>query len=342
LNPVIGIIGTGYYVPQTIMTAADIAAQTNGRWTAENVTLKLGIRQIYVPGENDGTQQMAVNAALKAIEDAKIKPEDIDLILSIGEEWKEYPLTTTALVIQGDIGAVNAWGIDVQNRCSTGLSALKIAKDMMRSDDHINTVLIAGGYRNGDLVDYSDPDMSMMYNLSAAGAALILQKGASKNALLESHIISDGSLSRSVGVRYGGHAEPINQDNYVKAQKSLQLFEAEKMKQRLNEVSMDNWMICIDQALEKSGYQRADIDYLNILHIKRSGHLGMLASLNLKEEQSFYLEDYGHMGQLDQIISIHEGLKSGRLKDGDLMVMIAAGVGYVWGASVVKWGPVHG
>jgi 3-oxoacyl-[acyl-carrier-protein] synthase-3 len=48
------------------------------------------------------------------------------------------------------------------------------------------------------------------------------------------------------------------------------------------------------------------------------------------------------MGQLDQIISIHEGLKSGRLKDGDLMVMIAAGVGYVWGASVVKWGPVHG
>lgn len=342
MNPVIGIVGTGFYLPKNTMTAADIAQATNGRWTAENVRLKLGIHQIYRPGKDDGTQQMAVKASLKALEDAQMKPEAIDLILSIGEEWKEYPLTTTALVIQGDIGAVNAWGIDLQNRCSTGLSALKIAKDMMQSDPAINTVLIAGGYRNGDLVDYQDPAMSMMYNLSAAGGALILQKGAPKNALLGSHLISDGSLSRSVGVKYGGHQEPIDKDNYLKAQKSLQLFEAEKMKQRLNQVSMDNWLRCIDQALEKSGYQRSDIDYLNILHIKRSGHLGMLASLHLSEEQSFYLENYGHMGQLDQIISIHEGLQTGRLKDGDVMVMIAAGVGYVWGASVVKWGPVHG
>ena len=342
MKPVIGIIGTGFYVPSHVMTAKDIAEKTEGRWSEENIKLKLGIQQIYLPGKEDGTQQMAVKASLKALDDAKIKPEDIDLILSIGEEWKEYPLTTTALVIQGDIGAVNAWGIDLQNRCSTGLSALKIAKDMMRSDETINTVLIAGGYRNGDLVDFTDPEMSMMYNLSAAGGALILQKNAPKNALLDSHIISDGSLSRSVGVKYGGHVEPINPDNYLKAQKSLQLFEAQKMKDRLNDVSFDNWMTCIDQALEKSGYQRSDIDYLNILHIKRSGHLGMLASLNLDETQSFYLEEYGHMGQLDQIISIHEGIQSGRLKDGDLMVMIAAGVGYVWAASVVKWGPVHG
>lgn len=342
MKPVIGIIGSGFYVPSKVMTAKEIAEKTEGRWTEENIKLKLGIHQIYLSGEEDGTQQMAVKASFKALEDANIKAEDIDLILSIGEEWKEYPLTTTALVIQGDIGAVNAWGIDLQNRCSTGLSALKIAKDMMLSDESIHTVLIAGGYRNGDLVDFTDPDMSMMYNLSAAGGAIILQKHAKKNELLASHIISDGSLSRSVGVRYGGHVEPINSDNYLKAQKSLQLFEAEKMKNRLNEVSMDNWMMCIDQALEKSGYHRTDIDYLNILHIKRSGHLGMLASLNLSEEQSFYLEDYGHMGQLDQIISIHEGLQKGRLKDGDLMVMIAAGVGYVWGASVVKWGPVHG
>jgi 3-oxoacyl-[acyl-carrier-protein] synthase-3 len=341
LNPVIGIIGTGVYLPKTTMTAEAIAAQTNGRWTAENITLKLGINQIYVPGKEDGTQAMAVKASLKALEDANIDAKDIDLILSIGEEWKEYPLTTTSLVIQGNIGAVNAWGIDLQNRCSTGLSALKIAKDMMLADDMINTVLIAGGYRNGDLVDFADPDMSMMYNLSAAGGAILLQKHAKKNALLASHIISDGSLSRSVGVKYGGHAEPINASNYQAAQKSLQLFEAEKMKQRLNEVSMDNWLTCIQEALKKSGTPGGAIDYLNILHIKRSGHLGMLKTLNLTEEQSVYLENYGHMGQLDQIISIQEGLKTGRLKDGDLMVMIAAGVGYVWGASVVKWGPVN-
>ena len=337
----IGITGLGVYTPASVMTAEEIAAKTNGRWTAENITLKLGINQIFVPGKDDGTQAMAVKAAKEALNDAQIDPLEIDLILSIGEEWKEHPLTTTALVVQGDIGALNAWGIDLQNRCSTGLSALKIAKDMMQSDETLKTVLIVGGYRNGDFVDFSDPDMSMMYNLSAGGAALILQKGATKNELLGSHLMSDGSLSRSVGVRYGGINHPVTPDNYEKAYQSLQLFEPEKMKNRLNEVSMDNWMTCIDTALSRSGYQRSDIDYLNILHIKRSGHLGMLETLGLNENQSFYLEDFGHLGQLDQIVSMVEGLKAGRLKDGDLMVMIAAGVGYVWGASVVKWGPVH-
>jgi 3-oxoacyl-[acyl-carrier-protein] synthase-3 len=340
LNPVIGITGIGTYVPKTVMTAAAIAEKTKGRWTEENIKLKLGIQQIYVPGKEDGTQAMAVKAALKAMEDANIQAPEIDLILSIGEEWKEYPLTTSSLVVQGDIGAHNAWGIDLQNRCSTGLSALKIAKDMMLSDETLNTVLIVGGYRNGDFVDFSDPEMSMMYNLSAAGGALVLQKGAQKNALLGSHIISDGTLSRSVGVKYGGINEPITLKNMEYAYQSLQLFEAEKMKNRLNEVSMDNWMKCIHEALNKSGLSEEDIDFLNILHIKRSGHLGLLETLHLKEDQSIYLENYGHMGQLDQIISMAEGLKTGRLKDGDVMVMIAAGVGYVWAASVVKWGPV--
>ena len=113
---------------------------------------------------------------------------------------------------------------------------------------------------------------------------------------------------------------------------------AVKIKELLNEKSMPNWMHCIDEALRKSGKTRADIDYLDILHIKRSGHLGMLKDLGLTEDQTIYLENYGHVGQIDQILSLKLALEQGKVKDGDTVVMIAAGIGYTWAANVIQWG----
>ena len=167
-----------------------------------------------------------------------------------------------------------------------------MAKDMLIADDEINTILVCGGYRNGDFVDYSDKNMSMMYNLSAGGGALILRKGMDKNLLLGSHIISDGSLARTAGVEIGGTVNPMNKDNVEEGKKSLRLLDPEKMKNRLNAVSQNNWLTCIDEALRKSKLTRADIGYLDILHIKRSAHYGMLNDLGLSEDQSIYLENY--------------------------------------------------
>ncbi len=334
----VGVVGTGIYLPKSTMTASEIAEKTEGNWTAENVRKKLGINTIYVPGEDDGTQEMGAKAALHALQETGIDPLEIDLILDIGEEWKEYPLTTSALYVQGRIGARNAWGIDIQNRCATALAALKLAKDMMVADDNLDTVLIVGGYRNGDFVDFSDPHMSMMYNLSAGGGAMILKKNHGKNLVLGSHIIADGTLARTAGVEIGGTKNPITKDNVDQAYKSLRLMEPKKMKDRLNEVSMPNWFACIEEALEKSGKRVEDIGYLGILHIKRSGHEGMLQELGLDQSQTTYLEDYGHMGQIDQILSMHLGLASGKIKDGTTIALIAAGIGYVWGASVIEWG----
>ena len=334
----IGILGIGVYLPKSSMSAAEIAAATNGVWSEGAVREKLGINQKTIPGPTDGTQEMGALAALEAIKDANIDPKEIDVILCFGEEWKEYPLTTSALYIQDRIGATNAWGIDVQNRCCTSVSALKMAKDMLIADPDVNTVLVAGGYRNGDFVDYTDKNMSMMYNLSAGGGALILRKGMNKNLLLGSHLISDGSLARTAGVEIGGTLNPITNDNLDSAYKSLRLLDPEKMKARLNEVSQGNWLTCIDKALAKSNMTRSDIGYLDILHIKRSGHLGMLKDLGLTEDQTVYLEDYGHMGQVDQILSLKLGLEQGKIKDGTVVCMIAAGIGYVWAANIVQWG----
>jgi len=337
-KPTVGIVGTGIYLPKEKMTASEISAATKGVWTEEAVVEKLGIQEKRMPGPSDGTQEMGALAAIDAIRNTGIDPLDIDVILCVGEEWKEYPLTTSALYIQDRIGAKNAWGIDVQNRCCTTVSAMKMAKDMLVADDEINVVMVVGGYRNSDFVDFTDKNMSMMYNLGAGAGALILKKNYDRNLLLGSHIIADGSLSRTAGVEIGGTANPITCENLEESRKSLRLMDPVKMKDRLNDVSMPNWFMCIDQALAKSKLVRKDIDYLAILHIKRSGHKQILEDLGLKDEQAIYLEKYGHIGQVDQILSLHLALEAKKVKEGSVVCMLAAGIGYVWAANIIRWG----
>ncbi|MDF2698666.1 MAG: fabH2 [Haloplasmataceae bacterium] len=336
----VGIVGTGIYIPGKRMTAREIADATNGLWAEEAIIEKLGIIEKPIPNSEDGTQEMAVYAALDCLKNTNVDSKEIDVILCIGEEWKEYPLTTSALYIQCKIGAENAWGIDVQNRCCTTVTAMKMAKDMLIADPEINTIMIVGGYRNGDFVDYSDKNMSMMYNLSAGAGAIILKKNYNRNVLLGSHIIADGTLSRAAGVEIGGTANPITNENYNVAYKSLRLLDPTYMKERLNQVSLPNWYKCIDEAFRKSNIAKSELGYLAILHFKRSQHLAMLKELGLTEDQAIYLEKYGHMGQVDQILSIHLALQLGKIKDGTVVSMIAAGIGYVWAANVIKWGEV--
>jgi 3-oxoacyl-[acyl-carrier-protein] synthase-3 len=332
-----GIRSTGIYIPEGRMTAADIASATGGRWTEEAIIQKLGIRQKPIPGPDDGTQAMAVRAARQAIDKAGIDPDEIDLILCIGEEWKEYPLTTSGIYIQEQIGAHRAWAIDVQQRCATAIAALKIARDMMFADPAIRTVLIAGGYRNGDFIDYRDPSVSFMYNLAAGAGALILQRDHPSCRLKGSHIITDGSMARDVGVQYGGTIAPIDQHNLPEAYRSLRVFDESHMKARLGEVSMANWHTCIREAMSKSGYEGQTPDFLMALHFKRSMFEVMLTELGMRMDQTLYLEDYGHLGQVDQILMLDLAQERGLLQRGQVVCLVAAGIGYAWGAQVVLW-----
>ena len=335
----VGIVGIGTYLPKKIMTAKDVSEATGGVWSEEAVAAKLGIVQKYVPSNDpcDGTQEMGALAALECLKNTGVDPLEIDAILCITEEYKEYPLTTSACYVQDRIGAKNAWGIDVQNRCCTCVSAMKMAKDMLIADDEVNTVLICGGYRNCDLIDYTDSGVSFMFNLGAGGGAMILKKNYGKNLLLGTHLMSDGSVVHTCGSKIGGITEPVTADN-IQENYMLRLMDSPKMKGLLNTVSMPNWYHCIDEALRKSGKTRSDIDYLDILHIKRSGHKAMLADLGLREDQSIYLENYGHIGQIDQILSLELALKEGKVKDGSTVCMIAAGIGYTWAANIIQWG----
>jgi 3-oxoacyl-[acyl-carrier-protein] synthase-3 len=288
---------------------------------------------------------MGIKAALDCLSQTDIQPEEIDLVLCTTEEWREYLLWTSGIHMAHEIGANNAWAIDVHNRCATTVSAMKMAKNMMLSDPEINTVLIAGGYRVSDFINFQNPRTSFLWNIGAGGGAMLLRKNWPQNRVLGTHIMSDGFMSKHVVVPASGTVQFPTPEAIEAGLFYFDLVEPEAMKERLNAVSMDNWVHCVDEALRKSGlkadgtaYSQADIDFLNMVLIKPSGHRDMLSRLGLTEEQSVYLGDIGHTGEQDAMFSIREGLKNGRLKEGDLMAIVAAGIGYVWAASIVQWG----
>ena len=338
-NVSVGIVSAGIYIPEPVLTAADIARESG--IPEDVVRNKFGLTQKHMAGPDDHTNQMAIWAAQDCLSKTDIRPEEIDLVLCTTEEWKEYLLQTAGIKLAYEIGATRAWAIDVQMRCSTTIATLKIARDMMMADPDLNTVLIAGGYRNGDLINFKNHRTTFLFNLAAGGGALLLRKNWPRNHVLGAHLMADGYMADHVIVPASGTKRFPTDEAVAKNLFYLDLVEPEAMKDRLNAVSMDNWMHCNDEALRKSGYTRKDIGYLNILHMKRSAHLDVLQHLGLTEEQSVYLSDYGHLGQQDTMLSIVEGVKQGRLKDGDLMIIVAAGIGYTWGAACVKWGPCN-
>jgi len=152
------------------MTAASIAGLSG--IPVDVVREKMGIKQKPVPGPEDHTCQMGIWAARQALARAGFDPSLIDVVIYTGEEYKEYPLWTAGIKLQHEIGAHRAWSFDVQLRCGTNIMALKLAKSLMLADSGINTVLLAGGYRNCDLVDYTNPRSRFLYNLAAGGAAI--------------------------------------------------------------------------------------------------------------------------------------------------------------------------
>lgn len=335
----VGVVSAGAYVPARKQSAAELAALCG---IPEAVLIeKFGIRQKPVPGPDDHTNAMALHAARDALARGGVDPLDIDLVLCTTEEWKEYPLWTAGIALAHELGATRAWAIDVQQRCGTTMAAMELARAMLLASPGIDTVLIAGGYRNCDFVDPTNPRARFLLNLSAGGGALILRRGHAHNALLGTAVITDGSFSRDVIVPAGGTIDPRFEGPIGRGARALDVPDPEGMKQRLDRLSMANFVEVVDRALARSGHARADIGFLNILHMKRSAHDYVLGQLGVAPERSFYLEDYGHLGQQDQPLTIVEAQRRGLLRAGDLMVMVAAGIGYAWSAAVVRWGPVE-
>lgn len=328
------ITGLGTYLPDGRMTAADIAKASGlPEWV---VTDKLGITQKPVPGPGDHTVAMGVRAAEVALTDAGVSASDIDVVISINEEHKDYPVWTSGIKLAHDLGATRAWAYDLGQKCGTAVLALKQARDLIVADDSVNTVLIAGGYRNCDLIDYTDANVRFLFNLGAGGGAAVVQRQGAGHTILGSAIRTDGSFSEDVIVPVGGTRAPLTPDNVHEYR--LQVPDPAGMKARLEERSLQHFVGVMEDAMARSDLRTSDIAHVAMLHMKRSAHDEVLRRLQIPHAHSIYLSDYGHLGQVDQILSLCLARDAGTLKRGDHALLVAAGIGYVWNAVCVQWG----
>ncbi|MFP4012182.1 MAG: 3-oxoacyl-[acyl-carrier-protein] synthase III C-terminal domain-containing protein [Spirochaetaceae bacterium] len=219
-----------------------------------------------------------------------------------------------------------------------GVDPADVAKSMMLTKDELNRVLLVSGYRNVDLIDLSVKETSFMADIGASGAAVLLEKGYDRNVILGSSFRGDGSFAEDCVVPVlGAKAWTPKEEDAKRAY--FEVRDVESFKRKLGERTLPNFFHVIRESLQRSGgLTEEDIDYLAILHFKRSAHDEVLRELGLDEGRTTYLDEYGHLGQNDQVLSVELGLKDGKIHDGDTVVMVGAGLGFVWASSVVRWG----
>ncbi|EIA39260.1 hypothetical protein RLTM_05069 [Thermus parvatiensis] len=318
----------GVYLPKGRMDAEEIARRSG--LPPEVVREKLGLLEKPVPGPEDHPAEMAAWAAKEALAKAGLPGEAVDWVVSIVEEHKDYPVWATAPYLALKVGASRAKGLDLNQKCASLIGALEVARGLFATRKEVEVVLVAGGYRNGDLVDYQDPHTRFLYDLAAGGAAAVLTREGPGLKLLGLAHRMDPRLALAVKVPVGGTRAPLTPENL--AEYRLRVEDPEEMKRRLDATSIPSFLGVIREALGEAGYTEADLDYLALLHMKRSAHRAVLAGLGLSEERSIYLERFGHLGQLDPLLSLRLAREKGLLKEGSLVALAQLA-----GGEAVKW-----
>ncbi len=333
-NNVVGIKRIGIYVPDGIRDSRDIGEASG--ISEKIVRQKFGIRQIHKAGPEESVSDMGIKAARKALED--FDPKLLDLVVYCGSEYKDYYLFNCAARIQHELGAVNANAFEIHSLCSAGAYSLKVLKSMMLTDESLNYALLVSSSKEADLINYKNDRSRFMFNFGDGAAAVLLQRGLYENVILGTHMITDGSFACDVGVMGIGCVNFHNFDSMKYEDRFLDVPDVQQMKERLDPVTLKNFITVIEKSAEKSGYRKDQINYIAPIFMKRSILEDILGYFRLTEDNSFVLEDYGHCQSADAFISVIEGEKLGRLKSGDIAVLFGAGTGYTWAATAVQWG----
>lgn len=330
----IGIAGIGTYFPPTIETAAQLVEQT--AIPEAILREKMGIVQRHVAGDDDSVTTMATKAAQQALEHANVDPAQLNLVISHGSEYKDHLVWNAAAKIQHNLGAINAYSFELYALCAGAPIALNVARSMMQADPSLEYVLLAAGSRENDLVNLENPRSRFMFNFGAGGGAILLQRNSICNSILAASAITDGSLSESVVLT----KEAAGADDAIIGELvgRLDVTDPDYMADRLGASSLENFVRVITDAVEKSDASIHEVRFLGITHMKRSFYDLILQSIGLTPEQSIYLDHYGHVQSVDQVLALQLGLVQGKIQPGDLVVLAGAGTGYTWSAIAVRWG----
>ena len=298
----------------------------------------MGVTSKHVcPPDDDHVTDMGVRAAREALDDAGIDAAEVDLVRYHGSEYKDHYVWSAAADIAHRLGAENAYADESYALCAGQPLAFRETAAQVEAGD-VDTALLVGASREEDLVDYTDEDASFMFNFGSGACATVLERGDDRaRATLHGHAATtDGSFSRDVVMPAGGSKRPPSEATVDEGLHSLTVPDPDGMKERLGEVSLANFLTVADDALAESGLSRADIDFVALTHMKRSFHDYLTEELGVGDGHH-YLDEYGHVQSVDQLLALDEGLERGLVENGDVVLFLAAGTGYTWAASVLRW-----
>ena len=328
----IGLAATASYLPETWMTAAQIADASE---IPESVVVeKFGLRGKHIAGDDEHVSDMSVAAAARLLAQNEVDPGEVDVVMYYGSLWKDYPVWQAAPWIAHRLGCEHAYGLEYANvSCGTPV-ALRLARSFLLAEPELRNILIVAASRESHLLDYGNERSRFMFNFGDGAVAGLLTRDAG-HELLGSHALTDGSFSLQVKVPAGGSVEPASPATVAGRRHFLDVADPAQMKGGLDEVSLPNFVGAARGALERSGATLDDVSYLCGIHMKRSMHEAIVRELG--SPRAAYLDDTGHMSGVDPLLALDRAGRAGELSEGDLVLLLAAGTGYTWAASVVRW-----
>ncbi|MFH1846928.1 MAG: beta-ketoacyl-ACP synthase III [Candidatus Omnitrophota bacterium] len=322
-----GILGVGKYLPENILTNADLEKMVDT--TDEWITSRTGIKERRIAAENQATSDMAVKAAKSALKNANLSAEDIDLII-VATITPDMFFPSTACILQHKIGARNVAAFDIAVACSGFVYGLAIADQFIKSGT-VKYALVVAAEKLSSVTDWDDRSTCVLFG-DGAGAAVL---GPVENGgILGASLGADGSKGDLLQLPAGGSRMPAS----IKTVEN----KLHTIKMEGNVLFRHAVKIMADAALavtEPLGLKGDDISII-IPHQANLRILNALAKrMGVNPEEKVYLniEKYGNMSAASSAVALAEAVEVGRIKKGDIILMDAFGGGLTWGALIIEW-----
>jgi 3-oxoacyl-[acyl-carrier-protein] synthase III len=328
-DPIVEIVATGRYLPDRVMTNADLEkiVETNDEWIFE----RTGIRERRIADPEMCTADMAAAASRIAMQRAGVHAGEVDVIV-LSTATPDRLLPSTACDMQALLGATNAAAYDVSAACSGFLYALSIAEGHIASGN-AEIALVVSAEKMSGIVDWGDRATCVLFGDGAGAALLRRTEDGGSRGIVSSFIRSDGTLAELLWRPAGGVKVPM--DIAVLDQKThlVKMAGREVFKHAVRSMAE-----AADQALMRAGLTGADID-LMIPHQANMRIIDATARYaGIPMDRVFVNVDrYGNMSSATVPVALDEAVEQGRLKAGDHVLMVAFGAGFTWAATVMKW-----
>ena len=322
------LIGFGAYAPVKVLTNADFEkmVDTSDEW----ITSRTGIKRRHVVGDSgEAASDLAIAAARDAIADAKISAEEIDLII-IGTVTGDMKTPSTAVIVQKAIGARNAAAMDINAACVGFLYGLTTAKAFIESGMY-KTILVVGVEVLSSITNYQDRGTCVLFG-DGAGAAILRRTDDLKSGILAAHIAADGNHTELLYVKAGGSRQKVTIENMNNGATGIYMNGSEIYK-----FAVRNMQDAAERVIAEAGIKPEEID-LVIPHQANIRIIDSLAKrLNVPDEKLFVnIQDYGNTSSASIPIAMVEARQQGKMKPGDLVLLLSFGGGLVWGAILFR------